>query len=369
MSGNKSSASKIKLGSFDDLFEGKNAAPSIIPDGTTKMSPRTMIIPIDKLRPFKNHPFKVIHDAEMDDLIESIKMNGVIEPIVTRKVGDFFEIIAGHRRTYASQKAGKTGIPGEVLDIDDDTATIYMVDSNKYREKILPSEKAFSCKMKLEAIKHQGKKTSTQSVENSSAQSVPKKSVDLIGEEHGESRETIRRYIRLTYLIPELLDMVDSNKLNFVMAVDISYLSEEMQRWLYEDVLTIRSVKPAQIASLRKYLENHAMSRRDFVQYFEFKTKPVSVPKQISTSRFSKYIPPHSEKENIEEVIADMFDRNTPRRPEYWGDGYDENGELIYDNAKCPNCGNDDFEEGINNWGCKFCPECGQALDWSKEGE
>ena len=300
MSKNKSSASKIKFRSFEDLMEEINSGPSIIPDGTTKMSPRDTIIPIDKLKPFKNHPFKVIHNAKMDALIDSIKTNGVIEPIVVRCKGDLYEIVSGHRRTYAAEKAELKKIPCKIIEADDAAAIKCMVDSNLYRETFLPSEKAFSYKMKLDAMKHQGKKTSAQNVEKGL-------SVDKIGEENGESRETIRRYIRLTYLIPELLRMVDEDKLKFIMAVDISYLTEEMQRWLYEDVLPNQAVKPAQIAALRKYLEKSALDRQGFVEFFVPCNKAVTAPKQISTAKIPKDSQLHYDKVSIESALENLL--------------------------------------------------------------
>lgn len=308
MSGSKSSASKIKLSSFNELFDSGNSAPSIIPGGPSTIGVSVVDIPIDKLKPFKNHPFKVIHNTEMDELIDSIKANGVIEPIVVRhdNEDDMYEIIAGHRRTYAAEKAELKRIPGKIITVDDDIATIYMVDSNKYREKFLPSEKAFSYKMKLDAIKHQGKKTSAQNVEKGL-------SVDIIGEENGESRETIRRYIRLTYLIPDLIKMVDADKVKFITAVEISYLSEEIQGWLYEDVLCKQNVKPAQIASLRKHLEKNTMSREEFARFFAPKNT-VSVVSQISATKISKFFPPHYGKKDIEKILEKVLNTTTVKK-------------------------------------------------------
>lgn len=185
-------------------------------------------ISINKLHPFENHPYKVQDNEEMECLAESIKQNGVVSPIIVRpkeNTADEYEIISGHRRVMASRKAGITEVPALVVSLDKDAAAIVLVDSNMHREHILPSEKAFAYKMKLEAMKHQGWRTDL-----TSAQVETKlRSDELIGNDTGESRATIQRYIRLTYLIPEFLNQMDEGKIAFSVGVELSYLDEQSQ--------------------------------------------------------------------------------------------------------------------------------------------
>ena len=185
-------------------------------------------ISINKLHPFKNHPYKVQDNEEMERLAESIKQNGIVSPIIVRpkdNTADEYEIISGHRRVMASRKAGITEVPALVVSLDKDAAAIVLVDSNLHREHILPSEKAFAYKMKLDAMKHQGWRTDL-----TSAQVETKlRSDELIGNDTGESRATIQRYIRLTYLIPEFLNQMDEGKIAFSVGVELSYLDEQSQ--------------------------------------------------------------------------------------------------------------------------------------------
>ena len=183
-------------------------------------------IPINKLHPFSNHPFHICHDLEFSELVDSISESGIITPIIVRpKVGVGYEVISGHRRWEACKELGIESIPARVEYIDDDEATILMVNSNIQREHVLPSEKAFAYKMRMEALKHQGRATL--------GQVVPKlkynRSEAVIGEEVGESYKQVQRYIRLTYLIPSILQMVDDGRIAFNPAVEISYMTGEHQ--------------------------------------------------------------------------------------------------------------------------------------------
>ena len=181
-------------------------------------------LPIARLKPFKGHPYQVREDDALTALSESIRENGILSPVIARRLEgtDDYEIISGHRRTKAASLAGLTEVPVIVADIDRDAAVIQMVDSNLHREHLLPSEKAFAYKMKLEAMSHQGKRTSVQV--------APKLSTDLIGESENVSKDTIKRYIRLTYLDPDLLAMVDEGRISFTPAVELSYLSVPSRR-------------------------------------------------------------------------------------------------------------------------------------------
>ena len=183
-------------------------------------------IPIGELFPFKNHPFKVLDDESMQRTVESVEQYGVLSPLIARpRPEGGYEIISGHRRQHAAQLAGLDALPVIVRQMDDDAAVLLMVDSNLQRENILPSERAFAYKMKLEALKNQGARSDLTSV-----QVAPKLSTEKIGEEVGMSKDNVKRYIRLTNLIPELLDMVDEKKIAFNPAVELSYLDESQQR-------------------------------------------------------------------------------------------------------------------------------------------
>lgn len=191
-------------------------------------------ISIEKLHPFENHPYKVQDNEEMDALAESIKMHGVVSPIIVRPLentADEYEIISGHRRVMASRKAGITEVPALVVSLDRDAAAIVLVDSNLHREHILPSEKAFAYKMKAEALAHQGFRADLTSV-----QVAPKLATEQIAEDAGTSKDTIKRYIRLTNLIPEILQYVDEGRISFTPAVELSYLNEQEQYDLLEQM-------------------------------------------------------------------------------------------------------------------------------------
>ena len=184
-------------------------------------------IPVEKIRPFEGHPYKVLDNEEMNTLIDSIQQKGVISPIVVRPLentDDEYEIISGHRRLRASVKAGLETVPALIYAVTRDEAAIMLVDSNLHREHILPSERAFAYKLKLDALKHQGKRTDLTSV-----QFAPKLSTEQIGEAENISKDTVKRYIRLTNLIPELLEMMDEDKIALSVGVELSFLDEQMQ--------------------------------------------------------------------------------------------------------------------------------------------
>lgn len=221
----------ISLSSYDDIFETDESRADSQLEKVQK-------IPISELVHFKNHPFKVVDDEAMLRTTESIAQFGVLTPLITRPLEDGgYEIISGHRRAHVAEAAGLTEVPVIVRDMDDDAATVLMVDSNLQRENILPSERAFAYKMKLEAMKHQGERTDLQS-EGTSGQIGQKLggtvSRDLLAEQAGDSSRNVQRFIRLTNLIPELLDMVDQKQISFNPAVELSYLTPEEQRHIIE---------------------------------------------------------------------------------------------------------------------------------------
>ena len=218
----------ISLSSYDDIFETDESRADSQLEKVQK-------IPISELVPFKNHPFKVVDDEAMLRTTESIAQFGVLTPLIARPLEDGgYEIISGHRRAHAAEAAGLTEVPVIVRDMDDDAATVLMVDSNLQRESILPSERAFAYKMKLDAMKRQGERTDLQE-DGTSRQLVGKlEASDIIGQDTGESGRQVQRFIRLTNLIPELLDMVDQKQISFNPAVELSYLTPEEQQHVIE---------------------------------------------------------------------------------------------------------------------------------------
>ena len=211
----------LALKGLDDLFSTEE-------NRQEEQREQVQQIPIDALHPFTNHPFKVLDDEAMTRTVESIAQYGVLAPLIARPRpdGDGYEIISGHRRQYAAKLAGLDTLPVIVRQMSDDAAVILMVDSNLQREHILPSERAFAYKMKLEALKNQGARSDL----TSSQVGMKLQAMDIVGQEAGESRNQVHRYIRLTELIPELLDMVDTGQIKFNPAVELSYLASEEQK-------------------------------------------------------------------------------------------------------------------------------------------
>ena len=213
----------VTLTSYEEIFTTEEGR-------TESQQEHVQMIPLSELHPFEGHPFRVVDDEEMQKTVESVKQYGVLTPAIARPDPDGgYEIISGHRRLRASELAGLDKLPVIVREMDDDTAIIFMVDSNLQREHILPSERAFAYKMKLDAIKHQGARTDL-GKESTSTQVAQKLSVEKVGEDAGVSKDTVRRYIRLTELIPEIRDMVDEKKIAFNPAVELSYLKPDEQR-------------------------------------------------------------------------------------------------------------------------------------------
>ena len=248
-------------------------------------------ISIDLLDEFPNHPFKVLKNEELSKLEESIKDNGVLEPIIVRKKDDRYEIVSGHRRKLAR--------PCIVRDMNDDEATIYMVDSNMHRETILPSEKAKAYKMKLDALSHQGQRNDLTSAR------VGHKSRDMIAEENGESREQVRRYIRLNELIPELLDMVDNKEIAFNPAVELSYLKKKEQEVLL-DTMNYCDATPshAQAIILKKLSQNGELNDEKIVDLME-QEKPNQISKiKIREDKIQSVIPKNLRIDNYEDFVV-----------------------------------------------------------------
>ena len=257
-------------------------------------------IEIDLLDTFKDHPFKVLKNDDLSKLEESIKVNGVLEPIIVRKKDDRYEIVSGHRRKLASELIGLKTIPAIIRDMSDDEATIYMVDSNMHRESLLPSEKAKAYKMKLDALNHQGV---------TSGQVGQKYSRDLLADETNESSRQIQRYIRLNYLTPELLDMVDNNKIAFNPAVEISYLKKSEQELLLEAMSYSDSTPShAQTIILKKLSQEGKLTDDKILEIVE-QEKPNQKPKiKISEEKLRSSIPKNIRIDNYEEFIFKAVD-------------------------------------------------------------
>lgn len=266
-----------------------------------------MDIEICKISGFKGHPFKVIDDEKMQELVESIKTNGVLSPVLIRPTGmDTYEMISGHRRLHAAQLAGLTAIPSIIREMTDDEAVIAMVDANIQREELLPSEKAFAFKMKMEAVRRQGNRSDLTSDQNG-----PKLSAWAIGEDSGISGTQVKRYIRLTELIPELLEYLDLKRIPFTSAVEISYLDQEIQKWLFEYIRDNGLVKPKQIALLREACKNGIMTEGKLIAILN-DSQPGRTPSTknlISEKKLRKYFPSDYTEEDMRSVIVELLEQ------------------------------------------------------------
>ena len=283
------SASKIKMESFDDLFGGSGAQET----GAEQI----INAPLADLHEFKDHPFKVLDDEKMEETTESIRLYGVLVPGIARpRTGGGYELIAGHRRKHGSERAGKTEMPIIVRNYSDDEATIIMVDSNIQREDILPSEKAKAYKMKYEAMKHQGKKSG-------------KNTLDEVGEAARENAKKVQRYIWLSRLSDELLEMVDTKKLGFSQGVDISFLSEEAQQWA-EVIIEEQgcNVSTVQSGKLKEYGKSGELTLA-MVRLILTEEKPKERKVTLKADKISKYFSDSYSNEEIENIIISLLDK------------------------------------------------------------
>ena len=261
------------------------------------------IIAIDKLRAFENHPYKVHDNEEMKTLAESIKEHGIVSPVIVRPLEnttDEYEIISGHRRVMASRKAGITEVPALIVPLDRDGAAIVLVDSNLHREHILPSEKAFAYKMKLEAIKHQGK---------TSRQVVGKpESADEISDESGRQ---VQRYIRLTNLIPEILQYVDDGRISFTPAVELSYLNEQEQQDLLDQIEQSDCTPSlSQACRFKKISQGEGLTPEVIAEIMEEEKANQKERVKIPTEKLRKYFPKNYTVQQIEDEIIKLCEKN-----------------------------------------------------------
>ena len=268
-----------------------------------------MDIEISKIQSFRAHPFKVLDDDKMQELIDSISVNGILTPVLVRPLGmDTYEMISGHRRMHAAKIVGLTKIPTIIREMTDDEAVINMVDANVQREELLPSEKAFAYRMKLDAMKRQAGRPGKNNV---SQNETNLRSDEVLAKEIGSSRNQIQRYIRLTELIPELLDMVDRKKLQFTVAVDISYIDPVVQQWLYEYIRENGFIKPAQVIALRKYLQIEKVNQQRMIMILnENMPGRTSINRKITFSedKLSKYFPPFYSQLDMENIMIELLE-------------------------------------------------------------
>ena len=287
-------AGKIKLQSVDELL----GVPEIA--GTQE-------IELGRIHAFPNHPFKVLDDDKMETLVDSIRENGILNPVIVRpdQTGNY-EMISGHRRLHAAGIVGLKKIPAIVKEMSDDEAIIKMVDANIQREEILPSERAWSLKMKMDAIKRQGKRSDLTSDQNG-----PKLSAVEVGESAGISSTQVKRYIRLTELIPEILDLVDQKKVQFTLAVDISYFDEQIQNWICEYIKDNGFLKPVQIAALKEQANLSNASQYNVISILNgaLPQKSSSAKVSLSEKKLDKYFPPHYSAKQREEVIIQLLEQ------------------------------------------------------------
>ena len=289
---------KVKFTSYEDLFGLGNSKSSIEID-------------ISQIRSFKDHPFKVLDDEKMEELVQSIQANGVLMPVVVRgNDDDGYEMISGHRRLHASVLAGLTKIPAFVRDLSDDEATIVMVDSNIQREELLPSEKAFALRMKLEEMNRQGERRDL--VKSTLYQNGTKlDSINEVGEEIGMSRTQVHRYIRLTYLIPSLLNLVDQRRLQFTCAVDISYFDENIQKWLNEYIRENVVIKTVQIAALKEVMEKENIDQARMISILNESLPGRAAARKVvfDDKKLKKYFPREYTAAQMECVIVNLLEQ------------------------------------------------------------
>lgn len=298
----KSSARKIQLTSYDDLFKNDEERLADTQERIQMLSP-------EKMQSFPNHPFKVIDDDKMTDMVESIKEYGVLVPIIVRPIENGnYEIVSGHRRHHAAVLAGQDEIPAIVREMDEDAAVLVMVDSNLQRENILPSEKAFAYKMKLEAMKRQAGRPKENATQIGQDFMRGKYSVEILSEQVNESRNQIQRYIRLTHLIPDILEMVDNKNIAFNAAVEISYLSEKEQKLLHDN-MDVNECSPSlsQAKRLKKYSQEGKLTE-DVIDAIMTEEKETDAKLVLKGDTIKKYFPKEYTPMQMQQVITKLLE-------------------------------------------------------------
>ena len=296
------------LSGYEEIFSGVRDSPDV-------QHERVQQIPLSELHPFEGHPFRVVDDEEMQKTVESVKQYGVLTPAIARPDPDGgYEIISGHRRMRACELAGIETLPVIVRDMDDDTAIIFMVDANLQREHILPSERAFAYRMKLEAIKHQGQRTDLEK-NSTSTQVAQKLSVERVGADDGVSKDTVRRYIRLTELIPEIRDMVDEKKIAFNPAVELSYLKPEEQKEFLE-AMDYAQTSPSlsQAQRIKRMSQEGQCTLEQMCDVMNELKKDDMTTVTISHDVLRKYFPRSYTPQQMQDVIVKLLDQWQKKR-------------------------------------------------------
>ena len=286
---------KIKLTSIDELL----CVPET--NGTTE-------IELGLISAFENHPFRVVDDEKMEELVESIRQQGILSPVLVRPDDEGgYEMISGHRRLHAAKIVGLKKIPAIVRELTDDEAIIAMVNANLQREEILPSERGFSLKMKMDAMRHQG------ACRHDVAKLSPleRKTATIVGEGSGLTGRSVQRYIRLTELIPELLDMVDTKRLSLVNGVDISYFDKDVQKWLYEYIRDNGNLKAEQMAALKEQKNLENMTQYTLIAILNDALPKKSTVKKVSFSekKLMKYFPADYPASKCERIITELLEK------------------------------------------------------------
>lgn len=292
-------AGKIKLQSVDELL----GVPEIA--GTQE-------IELGRIHSFPNHPFKVLDDEKMDTLVESIRENGILNPVIVRPdQNGGYEMISGHRRLHAAGIVGLKKVPAIVKEMSDDEAIIKMVDANIQREEILPSERAFSLKMKMDAMRRQGARVDIDATCGNDCHKSGTKTADIVGDTVGLKGRQVRNYVRLTYLIPEILEMVDLGKIQFVPAVDLSYLDEQIQKWVCEYIKDNGFIKPVQISALKNYPNLSKANQFSVISIMNdaLPKKSSSAKVSLSEKKLDKYFPSHFTAKERENVIIQLLEQ------------------------------------------------------------
>ena len=295
----------VSLTSYDDIFSTEQ-------DRTAPVTEEIRSVPLSQLHPFKGHPFKVLDDDAMSETVESVKQIGVVVPLIARPTEDGYEIVSGHRRHHAAELAGLETVPVIVREMDDDSAVIFMVDSNLQRENILPSEKALAYKMKMDAIKRQGER---RDLTSSQLETKLPRADEQIAMESGESRAQIQRYIRLTNLIPEVLDMVDQKQIAFNPAVELSYLKPEEQQDFLEAIdMTQTAPSLSQAQRIKKLSQEGACTADAICDVMSEAKKPEVGRLTFSTDSLRKYFPKSYTAKQMEETIIRLLEQYMKKR-------------------------------------------------------
>ena len=298
-------------------FEGLEEIFSSVQKEAAGQTERVQQIPLSELHPFEGHPFRVVDDEEMQKTVESVKEYGVLTPAIARPDPDGgYEIISGHRRMRAAELAGLKTLPVIVRDMDDDTAIIFMVDSNLQREHILPSERAFAYRMKLEAIKHQGARSDlARDLTSSQVGMKSPQALEIVGKEAGDSRNQVHRYIRLTELIPEIRDMVDEKKIAFNPAVELSYLKPDEQREFLEAMDYAQAAPSLSQAQRLKKMSQEGKCRLDrMCEVMSEEKKDDLTTITISHEVLRKYFPRSYTPQQMQDVIVKLLDQWMKKR-------------------------------------------------------